>query len=373
MELELEQHRAMLIQHNDLLRTDDVYTFYYDETNNIRRLYLTESGFNVLQTENFVLAGIAHKGLGCEPDFDELFESLKLQKTALELKLKHIAKGSFLDMLKSDKLCAILTWLNQHGFYLHYFNLNIIYWSIVDILDSIIGELSNPFYFSHHMQLKSDFYELAISDLESFLRGLHEFNYPNVPENRGREFCLWLITLGQRNKNVLPDFNAKILGELLQCSLTIDELPFVSGFHGRELISSFSFCYWRNLYLFKNSRHVFDDEPCIEASVQELDFTLQGKELTNYKFVRSHDFKAIQISDVMAGFLGKYFSYLKGSSDEAVIADKQVVSSKQKKTLLALKALIDRSDGQSRGFFNVVTSQGEQRRNNLFLHDDGAL
>tara|TARA_R110000765_G_scaffold334281_1_gene424694 strand:+ start:21201 stop:22253 length:1053 start_codon:yes stop_codon:yes gene_type:complete len=350
-----------------------VYTFYYDETNNIRRLHLTESGLNVQQADNFILAGIAHKGLSSEADFDALFDSLNLQKTVSEVKLKHIAKGSFLDMLKSDRLHTILNWLNEQDFYLHYFNLNIIYWSIVDVIDSIIGELSNPFYVMHHMQLKSDFYELAVSDLDIFLDGLREFNYPDVLENRGNEFCRWLIAFAQYKKNALPDSNAHILCELLQSSLAIEDLPFVSGFHGRELISGFSIFYWRNLYLFINSRHVFDDEPCIEGDIEGLGFTVQGKELTNYEFVRSHDSKEIQISDVIAGFLGKYFSYLKESSAEAVKADKQVMSSKQKETLLVLKSLIDRSDEQSRGFFNVVTSQGEQHRNKLFLHDDSAF
>lgn len=63
--MELEQHRQMLIQHNHLHNTDGVYTFYYDESNNIRRLYLTESGLNV-QPGNFVLAGIAREGLDCK-------------------------------------------------------------------------------------------------------------------------------------------------------------------------------------------------------------------------------------------------------------------------------------------------------------------
>lgn len=371
--MELQKHRSMLIQHNQLRHTDDVYTFYYDETNNIRRLYLTASGLNVEKADNFVLAGIAHQGLDCKAEFDDLFDNLNLQKTVSEVKLKHIAKGSFLDMLKSERLYTILNWLNEQGFYLHYFNLNIIYWSVVDILDSIIGELSNPFYLMHHMQLKSDFYELVVSDLDIFLQGLRKFNYPDIPKNKGNEFCRWLITFAQHNKNALSNYNSQILSDLLKSSLAIEDLPFVSGFHGRELISGFSIFYWRNLYLFINSRHVFDDEPCIEGDIEGLGFTVQGKELTNYEFVRSHDSKEIQVSDVIAGFLGKYFSYLKESSAEAVKADKQVMSSKQKETLLVLKSLIDRSDEQSRGFFNVVTSQGEQRRNNLFLHDDAPL
>ena len=363
----------MLIQHNHLQNTDEVYTFYYDESNNIRRLYLTESGFNVQQTDNFVLAGIAHKGLDCEVDFTTLFDGLNLQKTTVDMKLKHIAKGSFLDMLKSDKLYTILSWLNEQKFYLHYFNLNVIYWSIVDILDSIIGELLHPFYVMHHMQLKSDFYELVMTDLAAFLKGLRDFNYPDVPEDRGEDFCRWLILLVQENKAVLPEFNATILSELMGNSLKIDELPFVTGFHGRELISEFSVFYLRNLYLFINSKHIFDDEPYIESHLREQSFTYQSDGLSNFEFVRSHDMQAIQVSDVVAGFLRKYFSYLKDNSDDVVRTEKASLNARQQATLLALKILIDRSDDQSRGLFNVVTSQGEQRRNNWFLHGEGSL
>jgi len=37
---------------------DDRFTFYYDETNNIRKLYLLETGFNVAKHDNFVIGGI---------------------------------------------------------------------------------------------------------------------------------------------------------------------------------------------------------------------------------------------------------------------------------------------------------------------------
>ena len=73
-------------------------------------------------------------------------------------------------------------------------------------------------------------------------------------------------------------------------------------------------------------------------------------------------------SDVIAGFLGKYFSYLKDVNDEQLAIDKSALTSKQFKTLSALKHIIDISDDVSRGFFNEVSSEGERRRNNRFLH-----
>jgi len=367
--MDVNKGRDILIQHNGLKNTDDIYTFYYDETNNIRKLYLSDAGLNVKKTDNFVLAGILHKGLSTNSDYSDLFQNLNLQKSARELKLKHIAKGDFLDMLKSDKLFIIIRWLIENEFYIHYFNLNIIYWSVIDILDSIIGELNHSFYIMNHMSLKSDFYEIANINSVAFLNTLHEFNYPDVPIEKTHRFCLWLIDFVSIHSATLPYFRANTLENLVKESLEIEDLPFVSGFHGRELISNFMIFYLRNLYLFKNSYHIFDEEKSVQEYIKEFPLTENGVPIQNYEFVKSHDCKAVQISDVIAGFLGKYFSYLKDVNDEQLVLDKSGLTSKQLKTLGALKDIIDVSDDVSRGCFNVVGSEGEQRRNNWFLHD----
>ncbi|MGY5358968.1 DUF3800 domain-containing protein [Cronobacter dublinensis] len=366
--MDVNELREILIQHNGLQNTDEVYTFYYDETNNIRKLYLKGSGFNVKKADNFILAGILHKGLSTDSDYSTLFQMLNLQKNIHELKLKHIAKGDFLDMLKSDKLLTILKWLIENKFYIHYFNLNITYWSVIDIIESIIGELHHPFYIINHMSLKSDFYEIANSNSDAFLNALHEFNYPDIPEEKNHEFCLWLIDFTCMHSCILSDFRANVLENLVKESLKIEELPFISGFHGRELIDNFMVFYLRNLYLFKNSIHIFDEEKSIQDEVKNFPLTENGIPIQNHEFVKSHNSEAVQLSDVIAGFLGKYFSYLKDVNDEQLVLDKAGLTSKQYETFSALKHIIDVSNDVSSGFFNVVSSEGEQRRNNRFLH-----
>lgn len=366
--MDVNDIRDLLIRSNGLKNTDEIYTFYYDETNNIRKLHLNDSGLNVEKANNFVLAGIVHKGLRSNANFSTLLESLKLQKSTNELKLKHIAKGGVLDMLKSEKLLCILQWLKENEFYLHYFNMNIIYWSVIDIVDSMIGELNNQFYMTYHMSLKSDFYEIANNNSETFLKKLNEFNYPDVPKNETRNFCHWLIDFVSENGIQLPDFRASVLEDLIRQSLKIEDMPFISGFHGRELISDFMVFYLRNLYLFKNSRHIFDEEKSIQDSIKKISLTEKGSPICNYNFVKSHNCIAIQVSDVIAGFLGKYFTYLKDVSLDQLTQDKSNLALQQKKNLHALKELIDASDEETRGFFNTVSSEDEQRKNNWFLH-----
>lgn len=366
--MDINDHRDMAIRFNHIQNTDDIYTFYYDETNNIRKLYLTESGFNVDQADNFVLAGIMHKGLSCQKDFSALFDRLKLQKSIKELKLKHVAKGSFLDMLKSEGLHTILKWLLDNEFYIHYFNLNLIYWSIVDIIDSIIDGTKNPFYVMNHMLLKSDLYELANGKQHEFLEKLRYFNYPDVTENQASAFCEWLVSFVDANNVALPNDRAEILSEFVKESVIMDELPFISGFHGRELISNFMVFYLQKLYLFKNSKHIFDEEHSIEELLKIDPLTENGKPFKNYEFIKSHDVKAVQISDVIAGLLGKYFTYFKNVSFLQVKLDKESLSAQQLDTLGVLRRLIDVSDDLSSGLFITVVSEREHIKRNWFLH-----
>lgn len=53
----IENLRNKLISKNNLQDTNSVYTFFYDETNNTRKLYLKENYFNA-EPAPFVLGGI---------------------------------------------------------------------------------------------------------------------------------------------------------------------------------------------------------------------------------------------------------------------------------------------------------------------------
>ncbi len=119
---------------------NDKFTIFYDETNNIRKLYLTEDGFNVGKHENFVLGGVALRENQTLPDIADLRDRLAIQNSATEMKLKHLAKGGFEDMLASEKMAIFLSWLSDNDILVHFSNINILYWALVDIVDAIIIE-----------------------------------------------------------------------------------------------------------------------------------------------------------------------------------------------------------------------------------------
>ena len=114
-------------------------TFYYDESNNIRKLWLDENDFNAPIDSDFVLGGVMYFGDKSTADVDSLKTKLRLQKSAKEMKFKHISKAkSFLECLNEEKVLFFLQWLYDSDLYIHFSNVNNLYFAIVDIIDIIM-------------------------------------------------------------------------------------------------------------------------------------------------------------------------------------------------------------------------------------------
>lgn len=115
--LEMSKIREVSIAINKLQGLNEIHTFYYDETNNIRKLYLRDSGFNGSVDSNFVLGGVMHDGTESHANIDELLSTLNLQQSIKEIKIKYLAKGDFINCLKSEKLNNFLSWLYKSDLY----------------------------------------------------------------------------------------------------------------------------------------------------------------------------------------------------------------------------------------------------------------
>ena len=109
--MNLTENLEQVIEMNNFKNLENKYKFYYDETNNIRKLRLKDNGtFNIKNEEvknNFVLAGICHEEHIRLEDIDELINNLYLDKSNKEIKFKHVAKGTFTECLNSNKT---ITW-----------------------------------------------------------------------------------------------------------------------------------------------------------------------------------------------------------------------------------------------------------------------
>jgi hypothetical protein len=148
--MDIDWLRDTQIRLHQLSKADTKYTFYHDETNNVGKLHIGARGLNVADLKVFVLGGVVHKGEPHPIDIQPLRDAMRIQKTAPEIKLEHVAKGMFLDLLHSAKLTTFLRWITGNGFLVHYFDLDPLYWSIVDIVDSILSNIENPMLVQYH-------------------------------------------------------------------------------------------------------------------------------------------------------------------------------------------------------------------------------
>ncbi|BDU50397.1 hypothetical protein [Haliovirga abyssi] len=197
------------------------YKFYYDETNNFRKFWIKENKFNASTNKNFVLAGLVHEDVEVLPNIEDLFGKLKLQSNVKELKFKMISKGKFLECCKSQKLNIILKYIYENKIYLHYVKLDPFYYSIVDIIDSI---LENE-YMDFSFELKNCLYKIMYADIEKTTELFLKHDYPNIKKDIKNEFIDDLLDMINESevKNMMKNF----LIELLKKSREKEELPFI--------------------------------------------------------------------------------------------------------------------------------------------------
>ncbi len=339
---------------------DGIYTFYYDETNNIRKFYVREFDFNSAFTENFVLGGLVHEGSA--PDTQHLMDCLNLQKSVKEVKFKHIAKGDFLECLKSQKLNSFLKFVKSSKLYIHYSSTNILYWSIVDIVDSALAhsEVSQKLGIHFANKMKDDLYKLSRLEIESIIALFHRFEYPNIKKDSILSF---IDAIGDLFADYLDDmefhFGLESLRQILKEAKKKGSLPFVMDAEDYLLIKDFSHFYLRPVCLFKNSTHIFDSEDSISELMGAYEIVDESERINNYSFVDSQSSRLTQLSDVVVGLIGKLSAYLNTSTRDKIRSDFVFLNSMQTDNIDLLLDLIDKSHNKNIGFLHTTDSYEE--------------
>ena len=345
---------------------DKSYSIFYDETNNIRRLTLSEVGLNASENRNFVLAGIVLRPGQHIENINELRAILGIQPSASEIKLKHVAQGNYETVLASRRLNIFLAWLLDQGILIHYSKLNVLYWSLIDIVESLMPD--NAFGINaYHVQLKSELYDVVIRSSVEFMHLLHSFAYPNVDHSRIGAFLGAISEFLDRHSPKNRNNVTMLLKQTLRRAARLEELPFLHNNELGELIKDFGIHFMRSVYVFKNASHRFDRETYIEKSLQSLDVR-DGQRRVDYQFIDSKDNVCIQLSDMVAGLMGKHFDYVQDNSAETLKVRKANFSDMQKQNLAMLRELIDRSDAESNGFCHAIEPLDNTFKNNEFLH-----
>ena len=338
-------------------------TFYYDESNNFRKLSLKDTDFNAPIDSDFVLGGVMHFGEKSSADITALIKGLNLQKTTKELKRKYLGETStFLECLNSNKVICFLEWLIDSDLYVHCFNVNNLYYAIVDIVDSINDERYIPF----SLGMKDALYRLALYHHEDFYELLIKCNYPNLSAENISVFYNRLLEYIDE-EGVHLSFDSEVLKQGLKVARKQKECVFLNGNDERTILKDYSSFYIRPLGVFAHSNHVFDHECLIEDILNKYDFYLGDTQIKNYSFVDSMSNPLIQVSDCVVGLLGKYYTYVNAISYLPLSKVFETYTDKQKNTLKLFSKLFYKSESVSKLLFNACESREEHATSSAII------
>lgn len=371
------------------------YTFYYDESNNVRTLTLNVDRYNIdndanqKASINFILAGIAHKSSEPEINFNILIEKLSLQENINEIKFKHIAKGNFEQVLKSNKLTIFLKWLLDSDCYIHYFNLNMEYWSFIDIIDDAFfyARQKSPSSFDlsihtrHHLDYYKDaLYRLIKLEKTKFLSLVKKYNFPKFKPGFECRLIRDINKLLKENLRYSRILSTRIdlqtqtefkeLSKLLSLCSNIPKLVTTYDLNEDLLVSGFDFFYHNRGISFKNSIHKFDIESVVEERFEMLKRRGEAN-LSNldYSFIDSEGSIPIQISDIVSGLFNKYFSYIESEKFEDIRKKRSLLNERQLTNLNFLRDLVEKSDSECEQFLFCIMSLSETEKHNILLFD----
>lgn len=332
------------------------YTMYYDESNNCLKFKFKDAGgdLNVDYTEDYVLAGIAFEGTESPIDIDVVFSKLQLQKSIADVKLKHligkvpVEAHKFLHALDSEKVESVLTdMLSVDNLYIHWSAINLLYYSLVDIVDSV---LSVPVY---HNEIKNVLFKYAKRDEEYILPLLAQYKYPNIDTGKIKEYCFamvgWIESIV--TDDVEDEFFLEFLRQELKASGKREDLPFLIDNEGHVLIDGFAADYMSRLGIFQGSTHIFDEISEVQEVLEST--PVNGNFLFNraeFRFEKSHDSKWLQLCDIVAGIMASFFTFANRVTVDEFVPIIGTLSEQQKRNLALLQRLMKKSTDKNMFF-----------------------
>lgn len=285
-------------------KMDYNYSLYFDESGNTRCFWIKDGKYNVDPFTHFVLGGIVSNST---IDLEYAKDKIGCNFTVQEIKTRNVCRGSFEECLKNQKLSNYFDLLIEKECFVHFSIVELFYYSIVDIVDSITNSIDTDVF-----ELKNELYNIMRYDIDKTLDTMKQYNYPNIDDNDIKDFLLSSIRTVDEyiaNTGKANDFTYK-LRILFQLAQSKSKLIFIQDEEGGSLLQSFWQFYMRPIYMFRNSNIVFDEELEIQEKVDSCRMIVDDAVLNNYKFVNSKSNVMIQLSDVFSGVLARYFRFL---------------------------------------------------------------
>ena len=327
------------------------YVFYYDESNNCRKFWVDDSKqqFNTDHTADFVLAGLVRKEEEkVEASLETFRKPLKLQANVEEIKFKKLyAKGDFLQCVNERRLFETLSWIDKSPFYIHYTNVNNLFYTLVEIFDSIVkpDEISEFGY--DYFKMKSVFYYMFKGKADALQILMFKYKYHNIQREDVEAFCNDLLfLLGSRREMKEEE---KFLVGMLARAAESDELVFLHDNDDYVMQENYAEFYADPIRKYQKSRHIFDEETTVQDIVKKQ--IAMGENMAdNFKFVKSETDIFVQLSDVVAGILGKLFKYINSTSVNQRRRDVEGLSKLQVENILLIDKLRMEADRENPGF-----------------------
>lgn len=298
---------------NNVSKKDEKLYFFYDESNNMRLFRNKETGFNNTYKENFVLGGIVSTEQVKKTSLEEFLNFLNLNKNMTEIKFKHISNqgNDFYRRIDNEKLNKFLDYLLQNeNLIIHFQVFNPFYFGIVDLIDEL--DISN-----HNLNwaLKNELFNMCTEKYKECSELFFKYNYPCIKRADAEEFLeKFTSLLNKSRKNGIsipqPSLRSYIISSFNKLKNSQNKLIFHNESEKENiLVKDFSDIYMRFIYIYENSKHIFDEETSIMEIWKNNEFSNSSLS-TRFQFKKSDDDLRIQISDCITGFIRAIFDYL---------------------------------------------------------------
>ncbi|MBC6995196.1 hypothetical protein QWY85_12540 [Neolewinella lacunae] len=335
------------------------YNLYYDETNNFRKFWIKNGRLNEEKYNTFVLGGVGFDGDDNNPN---LFDKIDLKPG--EIKFKTLAKGNFQDILKSSRLNIFLDSLVNSNYFVHFSAVDVMYYSLVDIVDSLIfqGEVSGR-YTPYVFELKSFFYE-CLMEHRSRLHGiLVKYGYPDINLEKSRP-CLREIQALIKNDGSLM---SQIIHSLIEMAIREESFTLLQDEDENILLSDFHQFYLGVIYNNIESVHCMDEEATIQSILDEYELVYNGNILTKVHFLNSLADRRIQYSDIWVGVMSRYFDFVKMHDIPEMEAIFAGFNKFQKQAFNNINTIINRSHEKDKFLLHQVIPTYILRRRDWML------
>ena len=320
-------------------------TIFFDESNNFRKGVIGAEKDNNEDLENlyFTLGGIATK----DPiNFPELLDYIGAKQIPRDAKYKFftLKHNGFTEAIAQPRLRKLFEYLKEKDIVIHFAVEHYFHFALVDILDSLIEEDDANQYAAlcYYKELQSDMTEVLYEDFELLHKILVEYEFPNIPKGKANDFIraildLYTTNLDNYNMDDPENFTKELLRQIIKAKRNKGNLVFLEENQPFVISERPYHVYLTRMFNFCDKK-IFDREPSIEAEIRKMDDKYETK--LNAEFSDSENWREIQISDAISGFVGRLYNFL-SKTDHLHIWNFSQALDKESESYKTLRAFFD--------------------------------